>query len=372
MKVIFVVSALHGGGAERVIATLANTFSRCKDKVIILMIAGNEQAYEIEADVEVISLGGASHGKLTARVKRLFFMRRFFKEHSNYRIVSFSTTINIFTILASLGLGMKVIVSERNDPNQCNFKRLRNFVYGFGSGFVFQTEDAKKCFSKRIQSKSCVIPNPLRKNLPECFTEDKILKNEITEEARKKREKKIAAVGRLEQQKNHLLLLQAFAGFHEHYPEYELHIFGQGCLEDFLKNKAEIMGIRDKVVFEGFCSDVLEKIRSYSMYVLSSDYEGISNSLMEAMALGLPCISTDCPIGGSAMCIQNGVNGLLVPVGEKEALQRAMEKVAADQKAASEMGKKASEIREIFAEEKIAEMWKKYIEALYLELNGKR
>lgn len=363
MKVIFVVSALHGGGAERVIATLANTFSRCKDEVIILMTAGNEQVYEIESDVEIISLGSASHGKLITRVKRLFLMRRFFKEHSDYRIVSFSTTINIFTILASFGLGMKVIVSERNDPNQCDFKVLRNFVYGFGDSFVFQTEDAKKCFSKRIQSKSCVIPNPLPKELPECFTEDAIFENGISEEAKKKREKKIAAVGRLEKQKNHLLLLEAFAGFHERYPEYELHIFGKGCLEGFLKDKAETMEINDKVVFEGFCSDVLKKIRTYSMYVLSSDYEGISNSLMEAMALGLPCISTDCPIGGSAMCIQNGVNGLLVPVGEKKPLQQAMEKVAADQKKAAEMGEKASGIRETFAEEKIAEMWEKYIEA---------
>ena len=97
------------------------------------------------------------------------------------------------------------------------------------------------------------------------------------------------------------------------------------------------------------------------MYVLSSDYEGISNSLMEAMAMGLPCISTDCPIGGSAMCIESGRNGLLVPVGDRKALKEAMEQIAGNEAFASELGKNAVSIRETFAEEKIADMWYCYL-----------
>lgn len=148
-------------------------------------------------------------------------MRKFFADHSGYRIVSFSTTINMFTILASLGLKNRVIVLERNDLNKCSCKKLRNFVYSFGQGFVFQTEAAKKRFLTGIRSRSVVIPNSIRTDLPEPLDGGR----------QTLREKKIAAVGRLEPQKNHMLLLKAFAEFHKGYPDYELHLFGKGSLD---------------------------------------------------------------------------------------------------------------------------------------------
>ena len=346
--VIFVTSALHGGGAERVIATLANHLVRSGDHVTVLMVAGTESVYRLEPGVDMISVGQPSHGNPVTQIKRVFSMRKFFRKHRDSVMISFGTSINLFTIMASLGLQNKVIVSERNDPNQCSYRILRDFIYSFGRNFVFQTEDAKACFPEKIQRKSVVIPNPIRNDLPEIY--DGI------------REKKIAAVGRLEPQKNHKLLLEAFAGFHRKFPEYELHIFGKGGLEQELRQQAVDLGIGDKVVFEGFCSNVLERIRTWSMYVLSSDYEGISNSLMEAMALGLPCISTDCPIGGSAMCIENGKNGLLVPLRDKEALRRAMETLAENGKAAEELGREAVKVRSIFAEDRIIAMWSEYME----------
>lgn len=340
-------SALHGGGAERVIVTLADFYADMGDMVTILMAAGTESAYPLNPKVNVLSIGQPSLGNPVIQIKRLAAMRTYFKKHESDVIVSFGTKINLFTILASLGLGKNVVVSERNDPNRCNYKLLRNLIYSFGGRFIFQTEDAAGCFSKRIRQKSVVIPNPVRKELPESW--------------RGIREKKIAAAGRLETQKNHKLLLEAFAGFHDRFPEWELHIFGKGKLEQELKKRAEELGIERRVFFEGFQTDILEKIKTYGMYVLSSDYEGISNSLMEAMAMGLPCISTDCPIGGSAMCIESGRNGLLVPVGDRKALKEAMEQIAGNEAFASELGKNAVSIRETFAEEKIADMWYCYL-----------
>ena len=123
-----------------------------------------------------------------------------------------------------------------------------------------------------------------------------------------------------------------------------------------------MLQIEDYVVWEGFCEDILQKIRTYSMYVLSSDYEGISNSLMEAMALGLPCISTDCPIGGSRLCIQDEGNGRLIPAGDCKTLQDAMEWIAQDKERAEEMGKRAVEIRERFSEKTICEEWRAFME----------
>lgn len=354
MEIIFVTSALHGGGAERVMATLANQYAQQGDEVTILMTAGDEVMYHLHPKIKLVCLGMPSHGDLREQLKRLFRMRAYFRAHKNSRIVSFSTTINLFTILASLGLKNRVIVSERNDPNRCSYRKLRNGVYRLCQNFVFQTEDARRCFPKRIQKNSVVIPNPIRSKLPEPVTDGE-------SESHTLRENKIAAVGRLEQQKNHRLLLQAFAGFCKKFPEWELHLFGQGSLEDKLRQQAKELGIERQVIFEGFRNDVLECIRSYGMYVLSSDYEGISNSLMEAMALGLACISTDCPIGGSALCIQNGENGLLVPVGDAEAFQKAMEQLAGDKKRAAKLGKSAVSVRDRFSEEVIAEKWHQYI-----------
>ena len=353
MKVIFVISAMNGGGAERVLATLANRYVQQGDEVTILMVAGDESAYPLDEKVNILSIGQPSHGNPLVQLKRLWEMRKYFKQHRDRVLISFGTEINLFTIISSLGLKNKVIVSERNDPNQCSYSKIRDLIYGFCKGFVFQTEDAKKCFSDKIQKNSVVIPNPIRKQLPDLF-----LKGEPES---RQREKKIAAVGRLESQKNHALLLKAFAGFHKAYPEWELHIFGKGKLEQVLKQQAQELDIENQVVFEGFRSDILENIRAYGMYVLSSDYEGISNSLMEAMALGLPCISTDCPIGGSALCIKDGENGLLVPVGDAVALQKAMEQVAGDERLAEKLGKNGIAVRDTFAEEVIAEMWREYI-----------
>lgn len=348
MEIIFVVSAINGGGAERVLVTLANRFASQGDSVTILMTAGTESAYSLAPEVQALSIGQPSHGNPLVQAKRLFRMRKYFKEQSGSYIVSFSTTINLYTILASLGLKNRVVVSERNDPNRCGYKWLRNFIYGFGKGFVFQTEDAANCFPERIRKKGTVIPNPIRTNLPEIYCGV--------------REKKIAAAGRLEPQKNQSLLLDAFAGFHKKYPDYELHIFGRGKLENELREQAKRLLLEDKVIFEGFRSDILEMIRTYGMYVLCSDYEGISNSLMEAMALGLPCISTDCPIGGSRLCIQDGENGLLVPTGDVDTLRRAMERLAEETETAKQLGQRAALVRETFAEDKIADIWHRFIE----------
>lgn len=347
MNIIFVISAMNGGGAERVIATLANTYVKQGDSVTILMVAGDEVAYPLNKKIQILSIGQPSHGNPMIQIKRLFQMRRYFKEHKGSVIVSFGTEINLFTILASLGLKCRVIVSERNDPNQCRYVWLRNSIYTLGKQFVFQTEDARDCFSERIKNRSRVIPNPIRKELPKPYSGE--------------REKKIVAVGRLEKQKNHELLIRAFELFHKSFPEYSLHIYGDGRLKGTLQERIAVMSLEESVCLEGFQTNILEQIRKAAMYVLSSDYEGISNSLMEAMALGIPCISTNCPIGGSKLCIDNKENGLLIPMGDEIALCEAMRFFAEDSVSAQKMGNNAVGVRETFSEEKIARMWYNYM-----------
>ncbi|MCM1263822.1 MAG: glycosyltransferase family 4 protein [Butyrivibrio sp.] len=346
-EIILVTAGMSGGGTERVIAVLANYMAEKDYEVKIVMTARDEIAYELHSSVQAFSIGSSTGGSPVKRIKRILDLRKIFRQDMEQVIVSFGTETNLFSLLACIGLKNKIIVSERNDPDKCSYKALRNIIYRMADRLVFQTEDAGKCFPKAISYKGCVIPNPLAGEMIRSFNGE--------------RSKDIVAVGRLEEQKNHKLLIKAFKYFLEAYPEYRLVLYGKGHLEEELKNLAIEMQIEDKVIFAGFVSNVQEKIQNAAMYVLSSDYEGISNSLMEAMALGLPVISTDCPIGGSAMLIRNEENGLLVPVGDEKALAAGMEYMAENPKRSEEMGRKAEYVRVEYSAGSVCERWMKEI-----------
>ena len=346
MQIIFVTASMTGGGSERVIAGLAEQFLGMGHAVSIIMTSGSEVAYKMSDAIEIVNIGGRTGGSIQKRVKRVVDLRKYFKSRREAIIISFGTETNLFSILANLGRKQKLIISERNDPNKCSYKLLRNVVYSFGKKFVFQTEDAMHCFSKSIQKRSMVIPNPILNNIPKAYEG--------------KREKKIVAVGRLTNQKNHKFLLRAFAQFSRCEKDYQLILYGQGELQAELEELARKLDIDEKVVFAGFKSDILECIKKSAMYVLSSDYEGISNSLLEAMALGIPVISTDCPIGGSRTCIQNNVNGILVECGNIQEMVAAMKKIASEPEFAERMGRQAIKVQERFAIEKIAKSWVKF------------
>ena len=342
-KIIMITAGMSGGGTERVIAVLAEYLRKRDWEVTILMTAGEEVAYPLHEQIRVIAIGKSTGGSLVKRLKRVRDLRKWFKQDKEQVILSFGTETNLFTLLAGIGLKNRVMVSERNDPNQCRYAMLRNLLYRLADKLVFQTEDARLCFPKKIANKGIVIPNPLADGMERTIVRE--------------RNHDIVAVGRLEPQKNHKLLLQAYARFTQSYPDYRLVLYGKGYLEQELKVLAKELQIADKVVFAGFASDIRGKIQNAAMYVLSSDYEGISNSLMEAMALGIPVISTDCPIGGSKMLIQDRKNGLLTPVGDAEAFAGAMCYLAEDESRAEEMGRRAETVRQEYAADAVCEKW---------------
>lgn len=341
--VIFVVASMTGGGTERVISILANLWSKKGYKVSILMTAQNEVDYELEKDIELVCVGGRSGGSIFKRLERIKKMRAFFKAAPDAVICAMGVETNLFTVLATIGLKNRVLISERNDPNQCGYKVLRDFLYGMADCLVCQTKDAMHCFPERVQKKSVVIPNPMNPQIPQPYIGE--------------RRKVVSAVGRLTPQKNYDLLLESFQIVHEAFPEHELHIYGKGELEESLKEKTKTLGLSDKVKFMGFVNNAIAEIMEDAVYVLSSDYEGVSNSLAEAMTVGLPVVSTDCPIGGSAMCIENGVNGLLVPIQDKEALAEGIVSLLKDEKKAASIGQAATALRERFSQQKVSDLW---------------
>ena len=347
MKVVFVIPQMSGGGAERVISILANNFVKKNIDVEILMTAGSNVDYALDDRVSLETIGGETQGsplKILGRIKR---MSQHFRlpENKDAVIVSFGPGTSGYVVLSLIGIKRKLIISERNDPDACPHPYLRNIVYKKADRLVFQTYMAKDAFPSVISQKGVVIPNPIKSDLP-TNTEPN-------------REKTVVAVGRLEEQKNYPLLLNSFKKFKGIYPDYSLHIYGRGHLESNLKEMAykQLKMTEKDVIFEGFKSNVNEEIANSGMYVLSSDFEGISNALLEAMAMGIPTVSTDCPIGGSAMCIKNGVNGYLVPVGDIEELSKAMCVIASDTETANKIGLEASKIRNEYSEEVIVKKW---------------
>lgn len=341
MKIVFVVPDMAGGGTERVISLLANEYVKRGIETAILSFAGNQQSYPLDERVETVSAGMPSGGNPIVRLRRLSFMKNYFRQNRNCYIFSFSTIGTGFIVLATLFHKRRMLVSERSDPRAYDRKRYRDFFYGFADCLVCQTEEAITCFPKRLQKKACVIGNPVDDALPGRF--------------KGKRTKRITTAGRLEEVKNHKMLIEAFGMFSEVFPDYTLDIYGKGSMEEELRQFAADRGLASSVVFHGFCSNVKEEIRDSSMFVLSSNYEGVSNSMIEALAMGIPVIATDCPIGGSRTYIEDGVNGLLVPTKDPVRLSEAMKRLAGDSKLSENLSNNAEKIRYKCSMEKIAD-----------------
>ena len=345
MKIVFVLPDMVGGGTERVVALLANEYVKKGYETDILLFAGKHIAYLLDERVKVHIVGEVSGGNPILRLQRVINMRRFYKKNKDCCIFAFSVMGAVFSVVASLGIPCRMLVSERNDPTRYEHQKIRNWAYKKAEKIVLQTEDMRTCFPDKLSGKMVVIPNPVPDDIPEPYMGI--------------RQKRVVSVARLQPQKNQKLLLDAFSQFIKKYPEYELYLFGVGILEKELKEQAKKLSIADKVIFKGFSSEVREKIRDSAMFVLSSDYEGISNSMIEALAMGIPVISTDCPIGGSRMYIQDHINGLLTPVGDADALCKAMCDVAGNEELAKKLSQNGAKIRETYHLGKIADRFLK-------------
>ena len=340
-KIVFIIHNMTGGGTERVVSLLSNEYVNRGYQVAIMQFAGYEHAYELDERVEDFSVGKQSGGNPLIWGRRIMDMRRYFKKNPECHIFAFAVMGAVFAAIATIGMKRSFLVAERSNPEKWNKKRLRNWAYRRADAVIMQTEEVISYFPEDIARKAVIISNPVDESIPLRYEGE--------------RAKKIVAVGRLHGEKNHALLLEAFADFRKQREDYELHIYGQGELEEKLKAYAEELGIAGSVVWHGFSRRVKEEIVDSRMFVLPSDYEGISNSMLEALAMGIPTISTDCPIGGAKMYIENGVSGLLVPVRDRRAMAEAMLKVAQDDALAEQLSVNGAKVREKCSLDKIAE-----------------
>lgn len=273
------------------------------------------------------------------------------KKESPEVVVSFVWQVNVYSIIACMfNRKLKLIISERNDPykdpNNKFLRIIRDAIYHFSDGYVFQTEDAKNYFSKIIQDKGIVISNPIKENLP-------FWKNNNS--------KVIISACRLAHQKNLPMLIDAFEKVLLDYPDYTLKIFGEGPWRNELENYIKEKGLTGKVLLPGFSEDIHHEIANSEIFVISSNYEGISNSMLEALAIGIPVISTNSPIGGAKMYIKNYINGILVEVGNVKQLANEIKKLISNNEMAVRMSRESIKIRQNLSAGKIAEQWINYI-----------
>lgn len=348
-EVIFLIPSMSGGGAERVISIISSYLANEDMKVTIALFKSEKIEYIVSNKVNIDT---TLIGKCNGVIEKVFSFRKYLKEHKDATVISFFTQIGMYILLMSIGIKNKVIISERLDPAQSipNSKLLffiRRQLYKLADKFVFQTPDALEFFDEKIQKRGVVIPNPLKDNLPERFEGV--------------RAKEIVTFARLEPQKNYPLLIDAFEIFCETYDDYVLKIYGKGTEEEKLKKLVQVKNLEHKVNFMGFNNNIHKEIVNARMFVLTSDYEGLSNSMLEAMAIGLPCVCTDCPPGGARMFINHGINGLLVPIKNKKAMALNMIKIAEDEKFGEALSQNAIKIKNELKVEQICLKWKHLI-----------
>lgn len=353
-KIMFYINTIHKGGAERVMINLADYFSRQGYKTILVTSFRDTGEYTVPNAVKRITLEEheIKQSKLKRNITRIKKLRKFCKDEKPDILVSFMAEPNFRAILATWGLTVKNLISVRNDPNKEYAGRVGHIVgkylLPFADGCVFQTKEAKNWFPKRLQKKSRIIYNAVKEDFYH------VERHPVPGE--------IVTCGRLEEQKNHALLIAAFSKVVERYPEACLKIYGEGSLRGKLQKQIDALGLHEKAFLMGATNHVEKVLETADVFVLSSDFEGMPNALMEAMAAGVPCISTDCPCGGPRELFGDDLVKQLVEVDKEDELEYSISNfMELSEKDKMLLGKRIKEKAKIFMPDKVNEEWNKYI-----------
>ena len=352
MNIFFFITSLGGGGAERVISDLANNMVQRGCSVDIVVLRGDQKQYELVPDIRIKYLQPEYYKIPKSRFYRLneiSKVRSFLKGlHKDDLLVSFLELPMAYSLVFRNIVKSKLIICERSNPTRYSkaYQRLFHYLSKRANGCACQTQGVANWYTNFVGDKCLikVIPNAISDKLGEV----ELKKNPIP---------KIVTAGRLVPVKNHILLLDAFAVVHNTIPDSKLVIYGEGPLRQVLEDKVMSMGLAESVFFPGFSQNVVDSIKDASVFVLTSDYEGMPNALVEAMAIGLPCVSTDYDGGGVHDLIDNNVNGMIVPCNDKDSLAWTIISILNDKEMADRIGENARLIRNKLNHELICQQW---------------
>lgn len=341
MKIVFISGRLGGGGSERVLTLLANEMLKSNDISIITFGHFKDYKNNYQNSCPVYPI------EYNTDFDQICKIRRIIKSINPDIVIAFEYYIAMKTIIACTGLRTRVIVSERNDPHKLDAQKakriLRDYLYKKAERLVCQTNDAANYFNDRGINNTVVIMNPIKKDLPVWKGKDA--------------KKIIVNFCKLEKQKNLPLLINAFSRIHKDFADFELHIYGEGTEEDNLRILINELKLQDSAKIYPFSDDIHNIVSECYMFVSSSYYEGLSNSMLEALAIGIPVICTDCPIGGAKMVIENKKNGILIPVDNQEKMEEAIRYLIENEESLLQFGENSVRIREELSIEKITDTW---------------
>lgn len=345
-----IAHGLSDGGAERVASMVANHYVQNGYDVLYLAVFCPDREYALDDRVTYRYIKIPKCTKATRFLRRSFEIDRQIREFKADMALSF---IEKESVITNLRKTVPIIYTLRNDPTHLTENPTKRaimlFSYKRAKQIVFQTQGAMSFFPAEIQEKGTVIANPLTRNLPYWDPNN--------------HEKRIITACRLNKQKNLPMLINAFSIFHSNHPDYRLEIYGKGSELDSLKKLCGELKLEDCVHFMGYTDKIHSIMASSAAFVLSSNFEGLSNSMLEALAIGIPTVCTDCPPGGAAEYITDGANGFLVPVGDVNTLADKLEWLASDSALCQKMSWQAAQVRQKLNPERILLQWEQILNA---------
>ena len=356
LHIAMLIGSLTKGGAERVLVNLADYFVNSGYRVTMVTQYRWVDEYPLNKKVKRvlsdISKEETSKSRIVNFKRRFMKLREIWKSEKPDVILSFIGKNNMMAILTSRFLNIPVAVSVRADPGQeyYNFwmRTLARNLFARADGVILQTRQCLGFFPEKVRKKAVLLRNPVSG----AFFRDRY---------RCGREKTIVAVGRVDENKNHELLIRAFAQIAEEFPEYQLIIYGEGELREKLRLLSGELQLSERILLPGSIANVADAIYRSRIFVLSSNTEGVPNTLIEAMLMGLTVVSTDCPCGGPADLIRDGYNGCIVPVKRVDKMTEKLRFLLNNLHIADEMGENAAKTSEIFAGDKVYGEWERYL-----------